>query len=131
MHESGGSGHLAAEISNQMVRLMSETAGRGPTKARTTIGRDHVLVIFRDTLTKGEQNLVGGGFSEEVLAQRHRYQELMRPAATKMIEELTNRRVVAFMSDNHIDPDAAAEVFVLEPPEEGQRTEVEEGDASD
>jgi hypothetical protein len=27
------------------------------------------------------------------------------------------RKVVAFMSDNHIDPDYAAEVFVLEPAE--------------
>ncbi len=31
------------------------------------------------------------------------------------IEELTGRRVVGFMS-NHIDPDLAVEVFVLEPP---------------
>src|SRR4051812_10394271 len=31
------------------------------------------------------------------------------------IEELTGRKVIGFMSDNHIDPDLAVEVFVLEP----------------
>jgi hypothetical protein len=29
--------------------------------------------------------------------------------------EETGRKVIAFMSDNHIDPDVAAEVFLLEP----------------
>ena len=32
------------------------------------------------------------------------------------IEALTGRKVVGFMSDNHVDPDLAVEVFVLEPP---------------
>jgi uncharacterized protein YbcI len=31
------------------------------------------------------------------------------------IEALTGRTVVGFMSDNHIDPDLAVEVFVLAP----------------
>jgi hypothetical protein len=28
---------------------------------------------------------------------------------------MTERKVIAFMSSNHIDPDLAVEVFVLEP----------------
>ena len=39
----------------------------------------------------------------------------MREDAIAKIEELTGRKVAAFMSANHIDPDLAAEVFVLEP----------------
>jgi hypothetical protein len=31
------------------------------------------------------------------------------------VQELSGRRVVAFMSNNHIDPDLAVEVFILEP----------------
>jgi uncharacterized protein YbcI len=34
---------------------------------------------------------------------------------SREIEDLTGRKVVGFMSDNHIDPDLAVEVFVLEP----------------
>jgi uncharacterized protein YbcI len=31
------------------------------------------------------------------------------------VERLSGRKVIGFMSDNHIDPDLAVEVFVLEP----------------
>jgi uncharacterized protein YbcI len=31
------------------------------------------------------------------------------------IEQLTGRKVLAFMSANHIDPDLAVELFILEP----------------
>ena len=31
------------------------------------------------------------------------------------IEDILGRKVTAFMSDNHIDPDVAVEVFLLAP----------------
>jgi uncharacterized protein YbcI len=31
------------------------------------------------------------------------------------VEELTGRKVLAFMSDNHIEPDVAVECFVMAP----------------
>jgi hypothetical protein len=33
---------------------------------------------------------------------------------TRAVEELTERKVIAFMSANHIDPDLAVETFILE-----------------
>ena len=126
--EVGGS--LALTISNKMVKLIAETTGRGPTKARTTIGRDHVLVMLRDSLTKGERKLAENGFGEEVLHIRHRYQEVLRPEATAIIEELLGRRVIGFMSDNHLDPDLAAEVFVLAPADDGSETQLVEADSA-
>jgi hypothetical protein len=39
----------------------------------------------------------------------------MRSDCIAAIEALTDRTVTAFMSANHIEPDLAAEVFVLEP----------------
>ena len=45
---------------------------------------------------------------------RKRWQNIMRTQMSKKIEELTGRKVVGFMSDSHIDPDLAVEVFVLE-----------------
>ena len=120
-------GGVAAAISNGMVGLLRRHAGRGPTRARTTVGRDHVLVMLRDTLTTGEHTLVAADRSDLVLETRRAYQEAMRPEAIAMVENLTGRRVVGFMSDNHIDPDLAAEVFVLEP--DGKPTGLSEGDA--
>ena len=38
----------------------------------------------------------------------------MRDDLVKLVEDTLDRKVVAFMSDNHIDPDMAVEVFVLE-----------------
>jgi uncharacterized protein YbcI len=67
-------GQQAATISREMVRLMRKTAGRGPTKARTTIGCDQVVVVFHETLTHGEQVLVEKGHTEEVEALRSGYQ---------------------------------------------------------
>jgi uncharacterized protein YbcI len=118
----GVRGEQAAQISREMVQFMRKIVGRGPTKARTTIGRDHVLVMFQETLTEGERNLVSHGHREQVLALRASYQELLRADASAMIEEVLGRKVIGFMSTNHFDPDMAAEVFVLDPSEEPGET---------
>jgi uncharacterized protein YbcI len=123
------SGHLAAELANGMVQLVGRYTGRGPTKARTTIGRDHVLVMLADTLTKGEHALVDAGFGEDVLNTRHKYQSAMRADAICMVENLTGRTVVGFMSDNHLDPDLGAEIFALAP--DGGNGQPQEGDSTD
>ena len=67
------------------------------------------------TLTKGEQTLVGDGKAEVVLHSRRAFQDTMQAEAISTVQELSGRKVVAFMSNNHIDPDLAVEVFVLEP----------------
>jgi len=38
----------------------------------------------------------------------------MRDDLIAVVEELTGRRVIAFLSDNHMDPDIAVETFVTE-----------------
>ncbi len=108
-------GELAAAISNAVVRQLSTTTGRGPTKARTTLGDNAVFVVLQDTLTRGERTLVDAGEGAAVLGLRRLWQGVMQNDCSRDIEELTGRRVVGFMSDNHIDPDIAVEVFILEP----------------
>jgi hypothetical protein len=56
---------------------------------------------------------------------RHRFQHAMRDDFVNAVELATERKVVAFMSDNHIDPDMAAEVFVMEPQPESVEQEQE------
>jgi uncharacterized protein YbcI len=68
-----------------------------------------------DALTKGEKRLLQNGDREAVLAVRKAYQASMAEEAISVVEELTGRRVAAFMSNNHIDPDLAVETFVLQP----------------
>jgi uncharacterized protein YbcI len=105
----------SAMISTSAVRLLHEYTGRGPTKAKTLINEDVVTVLLADTLSKGERKLVENGHSERVLQLRHDYQLVMRDDLIAVVERQLARRVIAFMSQNHVDPDLAAEVFVLEP----------------
>ena len=108
-------GQLAAAISDAVVKALAETTGRGPTKAKTTLGENGVFVVLQDSLTHGERTLTDAGEDRMVLDLRRRWQAVMKDGLTHEIEELTGRKVVGFMSDNHIGPDLAVEVFVLEP----------------
>ena len=114
-HDRPEGGALNAAISEVVVRLMALGTGRGPTKARTTIDRDVIVVVLQNSLTSGEQFLVDRDHSEQVLDMRRAYQAAMRTDCVAAVEALTDRTVTAFMSANHIKPDLAAEVFVLEP----------------
>ena len=109
----------SAAISTMVVRTMSEYTGRGPTKARTYLNGDLVTVVLQDTLTKGERSLVQEGCDELVLTMRKAFQRTMRHDLISGIEEILGCKVTAFMSDNHIDPDVAVEVFMITPDEAG------------
>jgi uncharacterized protein YbcI len=106
---------VASALSNLIVRLFNDYAGRGPVRARTYYDGDLVCVVVEDTLTKGELSLVDDGREDLVLRTRRAFQDAMREDAIAGVEEITGRTVKAFMSDNHIAPDVAVEAFVLEP----------------
>jgi uncharacterized protein YbcI len=108
-------GQTAGEVTTALVGLFREYTGRGPTKARTTLADDSVLVVLQDTMTQEERMLVVKGKCDTVLDTRRQVQEILRQDAIEIVERITARKVVAFMSSNHVDPDLAAEVFVLEP----------------
>jgi len=107
----------SAMISTSAVQVLHEYTGRGPTKAKTVISEDLVTILVADTLTRGERKLVDNDDADEVLQLRHHYQRIMRPELVAIVERQLKRKVIAFMSQNHIDPDLAVEVFVLEPTE--------------
>src|SRR3954462_4548310 len=90
----------AGEISRRAVQVLREHTGRGPTKARTVINHDSVLILLGDTLTKGERQLAENGKAEHVVQTRHQYQHVMRDDLVQVVEEHTGRKVIAFMSDN-------------------------------
>jgi len=95
--------------------MLHEYTGRGPTKARTTLTPDLCVIVLADGLTKAERTLVARGNEELVLTVRQHFQNAMRGDLVGLVEKETGQRVRAFMSTNHIEPDIAAEVFVLEP----------------
>lgn len=104
---------LHRDISDAVVRITAEYTGRGPTRARTTINGDWIFVTLSDTLTKGERKLAEAGRMDFVREARRAYQDVMREEFIVEIEALTGRRVLAFLSDAHVEPDVAIECFHL------------------
>ena len=108
-------GHAASEISNAVVSLFADYLGRGPTRARTVLGRDLVAVVLEETMTKAERRLVLEGQDETVVETRRVFQRTMREDLVAAVERITGRSVVAFLSDHTTAPDVSVEVFVLAP----------------
>lgn len=104
-------------IANAITKLHRDHYGRGATSARTVMGRDHIVVFLSDIYTKLEHTLIEDGKFETVRETRVQFQRKLEHAFTAAVEEITGRRVIAFMSVVHADPDLAAELFVLAPEE--------------
>jgi uncharacterized protein YbcI len=64
-------GEIAAQISTTVVQLVKEHAGRGPTKCRTYIDDDLVIVLMGGGFTKLENTLFEDGKFLDVRSMRH------------------------------------------------------------
>jgi uncharacterized protein YbcI len=104
---------VRTKITAGMVRLLKEYYGKGPTKAKTYINDDLVVVLMRGGFTRVEETLLEAGHGEAVIRQRMAFQALMRERFSEIVARETGRDVVAFMSGSHQDPDVLAEIFVL------------------
>jgi uncharacterized protein YbcI len=98
-----------------MVALVKEFYGRAPTRAKTYYQDDLVVCLLRGGYSRVEQTLLEGGRGDSVIQQRMEFQELMRERFAAVIEDLTGRGVIGFMSGNQQDPDIMCEVFNLAP----------------
>jgi uncharacterized protein YbcI len=102
------------KISARIVGLHKDFYGRGPTKAKTYVSGDLVVVLMRGGFTRVEQTLLDEGRGDSVVRQRADFQDVMAARFKQVIEEELGRKVVAMMSGSHQEPDLLAEVFVLE-----------------
>ena len=110
-----GNGSLSNEISRGLVVLTKARTGKGPTKTRTYIKDDLVVCLLRDGLTQTEKTLVADGNQSTVREVRSNLQSSFRDEAVTMVERVTNRKVISFLSTDDIENDVAAEIFILEP----------------
>ena len=111
--EAGAS--VLMEVSNTMVRLYKEQFGRGPTKARTHwTGPDALTCILEDTLTPAERNLVKMGEHQRLRDTRTFFQYAAVREFCTPVEQITGRRVRAFLSaiDSEVEG-LAMETFVF------------------
>jgi len=109
-------GELNAAITSALVGIQTEHLGRGPRSA-STFHYGHVLVtLMHDVLTLAEKTLTRNNQTGAVTHIRRLFHETMEADFREAVERLTGRKVLAFISGNHIDPDIAAEVFILDGP---------------
>jgi uncharacterized protein YbcI len=108
-------GQLLAKISAEFVAMLREHYGRGPIKAKTYALDDIIVVVMRGSgFTALEQTTVDSGEPERVIAMRGHFQTVMADRYKGVIEKLTGARVVAFLSQAHVDPDITMEIFFVD-----------------
>ena len=110
----------AVAVGNAVTRLHRDRYGRGATTTRTVFHGNRIIVFLEDIYTPAERTLIEAADFEQVKATRQSFQMAMRGPFSDAVEEITGRKVIAFMSQVHLDPDMAAEIFVLA--ENGEET---------
>jgi uncharacterized protein YbcI len=115
-HRQLEGGQLLSEITNRIVSFMREHYGRGPIKAKTYLLDNLIVCVLSDGFTAIERTMMEGGEPERVLELRRDFQRMMKDRYSKMIEELTGRKVLAFLSQAHVEPDLTIEMFLLDAP---------------
>ena len=106
-------GETRATISNEIVRLQAEYYGKGPTRAKTYIVEDLVVVVLEESFTRAEKTLVERGEREAIQHIRRRFQQQMADSFTSVVEQATGRTVRTFLSDTDIERDVSVETFLL------------------
>jgi uncharacterized protein YbcI len=107
-------GELNAALTSAIVGIHTKHLGRGPSSASTFHNDNVVAVLMRDVMTQVERTIALSGNGHTVSSMRQLFQETMKEDFTEAVERLTGCKVVAFISGNHVDPDIAVEMFILD-----------------
>ncbi len=111
--EEHGQG-LLARISNEMVRAQKQFFGKGPTKAKSYMLDDFLLIVMRGGLTTAEKTMLEFGKPDQVRQFRQLFEDEMTERLTAMVEKLTGRKVATYQSQIMFDPDLVVEMFVFD-----------------
>ncbi|MDQ3644621.1 MAG: DUF2294 domain-containing protein [Actinomycetota bacterium] len=105
---------LTLAISAAIVALYTTVYGHDRTTATTYINDNIVVCVLENILTDDEDSLISDGSGGEVIDGRVAFQTDTEDEFTAVVERLTHRRVVAFLSANQTTPGVACELFFLD-----------------
>jgi len=112
--ENGRTGKALAALTNGLVHLLSQSYGRGPTKAKSYLLDDsYVVCVLEDTMTTVERILVERGHGDLVRQVRATFQQATADAFRAVAAEALGRRVIAYHSQMTLEPDRTFEFFIL------------------
>jgi uncharacterized protein YbcI len=112
--ERGGSLRMA--LANAMVGMKKQYYGKGPSRARTYLFDEYVFVAMEGGLTRSEETLLADGKADLIRSYRLAFQETVAQTTTRVVEELTGRRVLTYHSQIMFEPTRVFEIFVLDAP---------------
>ena len=103
------------EINDAMVALHERYHGRTPRSARTRMmGDDMLACLLGEVYTDVEKTMIELQSKAMVHETRSAFQQAMEHRFIDVIERVTRRKVLRFISTHHVGPDLELELFVLE-----------------
>jgi uncharacterized protein YbcI len=99
-----------------MASMHERYHGRVPATAKTLMmGDDLLACVLGGVYTDVEKTLIELQRTTMVQQTRSAFQEAMQQKFIDTVERLSGRRVLAFISNQHVGPDLEIELFVLAP----------------
>jgi uncharacterized protein YbcI len=97
------------------VKLFRDFYGRGPTKAKSYVLDDRIIVcVLEETMTRVEQTLAQHGHGDKVRDVRLTFQETMADEFMRCVADSMGRNVIGYHSQLVVDQDIGFEFFVLD-----------------
>ena len=107
---------LLEAVTDAMVTLHLRYHGRGPATTEThLLGDDLLACKLGGIYTDVEKTMIELQRTREVHDTRREFQAATRHKFIEVVERLSGRTVAAFISNYHVGPDLAVELFLLEP----------------
>ena len=107
---------LLQAVTDAIVSLHLRYHGRVPATAEThLLGDDLLACMLGGIYTDVEKTLIELERTREVHDTRRVFQAATRHKFIEVVERLSGRTVAAFISNYHVGPDLAVELFLLEP----------------
>jgi len=105
---------LLGAITDAMVAMHERYYGRSPRTAKTRrMGDDLLACTLGGVYTDVEKTLIELERAPVVRQNREAFQAAMAPRVVEAVERLSGRRVVNYITDHHVGPDLAIELFFL------------------
>jgi uncharacterized protein YbcI len=112
-------GHALLEaVGDAMVALHRRYYHRAPATVKTQLmGDDLLACVMGGVYTDVEKTMIELQRQTLVQETRSAFQHAMQDKFISEVQDLSGRRVTAFISNSHVGPDLEIELFVLAPPE--------------
>ncbi|HPN83697.1 MAG TPA: DUF2294 domain-containing protein [Victivallales bacterium] len=113
-------GQMEAEITKEIVKIVRECTGRGPTDTKAYITEDLIVIRERDVLTPIEQHLLiseDPGMGRELIKRmRELLERKNRDAFQRTIKRIVGRDITGMYEDISIKAGERIIVFTLDAP---------------